>query len=191
MFSEIPLLQNVRVASPCSAQWDEMTPVEGNRVRFCDHCEKRVYNLSSMGQAEAEGLLRAHEGRLCVRYFRRDDGTILTNDCPIGLRAAQRLLYKRQRTALAAFLILAAGFAGYAAERGFSAANQDVQNVEQAPLTGQLALPPSDVVGGLPAPVAVEPRPRADIGMVINWTSPPQHRMGKVMIHKEKRQDKK
>ena len=179
MFSEIPLLQNVRVASPCSAQWDEMTPIEGNRVRFCDHCEKRVYNLSSMGQAEAEGLLRAHEGRLCVRYFRRDDGTILTNDCPVGLQAAQRLLYKRQRAALAAFLVLAAGFAGYAAERGFSSA---APNLGEVPLMGKIVSQPSEVVGNLPAPEAVEPTPSVNptMGEVKEWTSPPRPVMGAV-----------
>ena len=59
MKSEIPLLQYVRVAAPCPASWDEMKEVEGDRVKFCSGCQKRVYNLSALGQAEAEGLTHA------------------------------------------------------------------------------------------------------------------------------------
>jgi hypothetical protein len=61
-----------------------------DRVRFCEHCRKNVYNLSSMSHDEAAALVRQTEGRLCVRFYRRHDGTILTNDCPVGLRAARR-----------------------------------------------------------------------------------------------------
>jgi hypothetical protein len=57
------------------------------RVRFCSQCNLNVYNLSSMTLDEAEVLLLRTEGRLCVRYFVRKDGTVLTKDCPIGLQA--------------------------------------------------------------------------------------------------------
>ncbi len=36
------LLENVRIASPCSASWDDM--VGDERVRFCGQCTKNVYN---------------------------------------------------------------------------------------------------------------------------------------------------
>jgi hypothetical protein len=36
--------------------------------------------------AEAERLVVEKEGRLCVRFHRRADGTVLTRDCPVGLR---------------------------------------------------------------------------------------------------------
>jgi hypothetical protein len=84
----LPVLPQVRVASPCSASWDEMAGDE--RVRFCLLCQKNVYNLSAMSAAEAEALVRATEARLCVRFYRRADGTILTEDCPVGRRAARR-----------------------------------------------------------------------------------------------------
>jgi len=113
MRTEIPLLQNVRVAKPCHAAWDDMARVDGNRVRFCDGCQKRVYNLSEMGQAEAEGLLRAHEGHLCVRYYRRHDGTILTSDCPVGLRAARDLFLTRARVSAGLCFMLCVAFASY------------------------------------------------------------------------------
>jgi hypothetical protein len=54
------------------------------RKRFCGDCKLHVYNLSGMTRYDAENLLRLSEGRLCVRYFKRPDGTILTKDCPVG-----------------------------------------------------------------------------------------------------------
>lgn len=107
MGTRIPLLTNVRVAAPCPASWSLMTEVDGDRVRFCDSCKLNVYNLSAMTQAEAEGLLRAHEGRLCVRYYERPDGTILTRNCPIGAQAL-RVKMIRQSVSAAFILLVAA-----------------------------------------------------------------------------------
>ena len=84
MPEDIPLLDQVRVAAPCPANWNEM--VGGDRVRYCRACEKNVYNLSEMSKNDAEKLLQTHEGRLCIRYYRRADGNIMTNNCPVGLR---------------------------------------------------------------------------------------------------------
>jgi len=75
-------LKNIRIASPCSANWDEMFGNE--RKRFCRDCKLNVYNLSGMTRKEAEDLIRSSEGRLCVRFYRRPDGSILTQDCPVG-----------------------------------------------------------------------------------------------------------
>jgi hypothetical protein len=81
-------LDHVRIAAPCKADWDQMTGNE--RVRFCGQCSLNVYNLSSMTRADAESLIARTEGRLCVRFYRRSDGSIITKDCPIGLRAIRR-----------------------------------------------------------------------------------------------------
>jgi hypothetical protein len=82
------LLSSLEVASPCRASWEAMSG--DDRVRFCDQCAKKVYNLSGMSRREAEALIRESEGRLCVRFYRRRDGTVLTDNCPVGLRAARR-----------------------------------------------------------------------------------------------------
>ena len=82
------LLDNVKVASPCSMSWHKMQG--DDRVRFCGQCKLNVYHLSGMKRGEAESLLREHEGRLCVRYFQRADGTVMTKDCPVGLRLARK-----------------------------------------------------------------------------------------------------
>jgi hypothetical protein len=75
-------LSNLKIASPCSADWNEM--VGNNRKRFCGDCKLNVYNLSGMSKTEAENLLEIAEGRLCVRFYQRPDGTVLTEDCPVG-----------------------------------------------------------------------------------------------------------
>lgn len=75
-------LNNIKIASPCSADWNRMDG--DDRKRFCGDCKLNVYNLSGMTKYDAEHLLRMSEGRLCVRYFKRADGTILTKDCPVG-----------------------------------------------------------------------------------------------------------
>lgn len=82
--AKLPVLEEVRVAAPCSARWDDM--IGDAQVRFCTHCEKNVYNLSEMTRVEAEGLLREREGSLCVRLYQRADGTVLTADCKVGVR---------------------------------------------------------------------------------------------------------
>lgn len=82
---QLTILDNLKVASPCTADWDQMAGSE--RVRFCQQCKLNVYNLSEMSESDAETLLSRTEDRLCVRFHQRHDGTILTQDCPVGLRA--------------------------------------------------------------------------------------------------------
>lgn len=87
MSTLIPL-EDLRIASPCRAEWGLM---EGDdRTRFCQSCAKTVYNLSGMSKGEAEKLLMEKEGNLCVRFYQRADGTILTDNCPVGVKVVQR-----------------------------------------------------------------------------------------------------
>ena len=81
-------LDDVRIASPCRSDWDSM--YGDDRRRFCAECKLNVYNLSGMTRDEAEQLVLNSEGRLCVRFFRRKDGTILTQDCPVGWKAVKK-----------------------------------------------------------------------------------------------------
>jgi hypothetical protein len=84
----LPLLDSVRIAAPCKASWDDMAG--DDRVRFCGSCRKNVYNLSAMPRDEAEALLVAREGAMCVRLYKRADGTVITADCPVGARRRRR-----------------------------------------------------------------------------------------------------
>lgn len=100
-------LDGLRVAAPCRADWDGMAGDE--RVRFCALCSLNVYNLSGMTRREAEALMTRTEGRLCVRFYRRSDGTVLTRQCPVGLRA---LKARVSRTAAAVFSAVLGFFGG-------------------------------------------------------------------------------
>jgi hypothetical protein len=102
------LLDRIYVASPCAANWDGMPGDE--RARFCSQCNLYVYNISAMSAAEAESLFAKTEGRLCVRLFRRADGTVLTRDCPVGLRLWRRRLARGAGAALTALSSLFGGF---------------------------------------------------------------------------------
>lgn len=80
----LPLLDQIQIASPCPARWEDMTG--DDRVRHCAQCDLHVHNISAMTRDEAEGVLaELSEGRVCARFFRRADGTILVQDCPVGL----------------------------------------------------------------------------------------------------------
>jgi hypothetical protein len=100
-------LENLSIASPCSANWDEMFGNE--RKRFCGDCKLNVYNLSGMTRDEAERVLIGSEGRVCVRYFKRWDGTVLTKDCPVGWA---RLKKRLSTAATAVFSLVVSLFSG-------------------------------------------------------------------------------
>jgi hypothetical protein len=101
-------LDRVRIAAPCEAEWDEMRGDE--RVRFCQRCSLNVYNLSSMTRREAERLVTRTEGaRLCVRFYRRKDGTMLTRSCPVGFRALKRRASRITSATFAAIVSFLAG----------------------------------------------------------------------------------
>jgi hypothetical protein len=93
-------LLNVRIASPCSADWEKM--VGNERVRHCNQCNLNVYNLSALSGIEARDLVAKHEGRMCVRFYHRKDGTILTRDCPVGLKIILRRVSRVAAIALSA-----------------------------------------------------------------------------------------
>ena len=100
-------LNNIKIASPCSANWDAM--LGDDRKRFCSECKLNVYNLSGMSKSEAENLLIESEGRVCVRFYRRSDGSVLTQDCPVGWAKVKRNL---SRAATAVFSLIVGLFAG-------------------------------------------------------------------------------
>lgn len=99
--------KNLRVASPCSAKWEEMKGTDW--MRHCTECHLNVYNFSEMTWKEVERLVASRQGRLCARFYRRADGTMLTQDCPKGLRAVVRRVSRWAGAALSAITVI--GFA--------------------------------------------------------------------------------
>ncbi|HSK00416.1 MAG TPA: hypothetical protein VK932_04210 [Kofleriaceae bacterium] len=160
--ASLPVLDSIRVASPCSADWGRMTGDE--RVRACGDCDKNVYNLSGMTREEAEALILEKEGRLCVRYYRRADGTILFGDCTVGAQ------HRRGRRVLAgvAVLLTTAGVAAYGAFDGAHVLGkmEPLPEVEMGKMRGEL--PPELRMGlavvepEVPEPEVPEPAPRLE-----------------------------
>jgi hypothetical protein len=102
----------IEIANPCPASWEKMRG--DDRVRFCEECQLNVYNLSALPRDAAVALLSERSqgrGRLCVRLYKRADGTVITADCGGGLRAAAK---RAARFAgVAAMLVLSAALAPF------------------------------------------------------------------------------
>ena len=103
-------LDKIKIASPCGANWNEM--IGDDRKRHCAECKLNVYNLSDMTKDEAESFLLNSEGRVCLRIYRRTDGTLITRDCPVGFA---KLKKRVSRAATAVFTMFATFFAGVSA----------------------------------------------------------------------------
>lgn len=135
-------LQRIDIASPCTASWEEMKG--DDRVRHCNDCNKSVFNLSAMPQADAAALLADnHNGELCVRFYRRQDGTVMTSDCGDSQRAAVRQAW-RKLPHMAGAAVLALSAAGCAASDAAPASNADapVPKVTPAPMVVTMGAPP-------------------------------------------------
>lgn len=102
----LPVLPNIRVASPCPADWNAM--IGDSRVRACATCKKNVFNLSAMTRADAESLIRETNGDLCAQYWQRKDGTILLADCTVqGVRRGHVMTAFAAATAIAGTALIA------------------------------------------------------------------------------------
>jgi hypothetical protein len=147
--AKLPVLPNIRVAAPCTADWNAMSGDE--RMRACGQCNKNVYNLSNMTRDEAETLIIAKEGKLCVRYYQRIDGTIILKDCEVGVA-------KRRKRKL-----IAAGAAALLAGGGATAFMlRDHKKIARAPhyTMGEVAMPEQlEVKGQIEMPEPPPPPP--------------------------------
>lgn len=56
-----------QIKQPCGESWEEMTG--SDTVRFCSHCAKSVNNISNMRRKDALRMVRASNGRICIRYI--------------------------------------------------------------------------------------------------------------------------
>lgn len=109
MFESNGILRQIKVASPCAANWNDMQGDE--RVRLCAECDRHVYDFSEMKQREIEALMRGADGRICAAIYRRRDGTVITADCPVGLREKAARVRRRLAVAFSGFATVASAFA--------------------------------------------------------------------------------
>ena len=147
-----PVLERLRVASACPVSWETMAGDE--RVRHCGQCRLNVYDLSAMSRREAEALVAGREARLCVRFFRRADGTVLTRDCPVGLAAVRRRLSRIGSAVAAAFGILLA--AGCGRFHGPGSGPTPTMGRPVAPVMGKPPVPQPTMGDVGPAPRATQ-----------------------------------
>lgn len=144
-------LRNVRVAAPCPANWESMCGNE--QVRFCAQCNLNVYNLSGMTRPEAEAFVTRAEGRVCIRFFRRADGSILTQNCPVGWRALKKRVSGVAKAAVSTVM-------GFVAGLGFNTAFTSIALNESADMI-MMRDEPSDmiVVGAMIAEPSLSGQP--------------------------------
>jgi hypothetical protein len=128
-----------------------------DRVRFCRECSRNVYNLSAMTKREARRVVAEREGRLCVRFYQRRDGTVLTSDCPVG---AKRAFLRGAAGAGAAVAGVAAGLVSLSACNSVE---------DEPPQTGQ------PLMGSLATDTAPDELIMGEIAI-----PPPQPLMGKI-----------
>lgn len=101
-------LPQVTVPVPCRVDWNGMMRIDREGlVRFCDSCDKPVYDSRSMTPRQLQDLITTHEGPgRCLRLHVRPDGTVVTRDCFAPLLRLGRFLWLK--TALLAVTFWAA-----------------------------------------------------------------------------------
>lgn len=163
---QLKVLNDVDVASPCSADWDGMEGDE--KVRYCGECRLHVFNLSAMDLEEAAEKVSQATDRLCVRFFRRHDGTILTQDCPVGV---ERKACSRRAVLRATTVVASAGFAAVVLKQ-VAAVKPKPAPAEVEAMGKMIAQPPPIAIAGAMA------APREVIGDMVS--PPPNERLGRI-----------
>ncbi len=145
------VLSKIVIKTPCSERWSRMNG--DDKRRFCARCKKSVYNLSAMSKEEAEQLLTSN-GKICVRMYRRRDGTVLTSECGPG---------RRRRWTINSLLILFVGTV-----LGFLHVRQGAAD-ENRQLMGKIALedPPVKMGEIVMGDVMINPTPTPEITPVV------------------------
>ena len=182
-------LEELQIAKPCRADWNRMTGDE--RARFCLSCHKNVYDISQMTREEAQKLIAQNEGHVCVRLYRRPDGTVITSDCPVGKREVMRPMW----WTLAGFVaLMASGVAVWSAPTAKNPKKTTlktplVDRARRLPLAGALVnkvAPPRPVLMGDIAPTVMGriavPKPAATPTMgkpTMGALLPPARKPGK------------
>jgi len=164
-------LDQIRIASPCNARWEDMTGDE--RARFCGSCRKNVYNLSAMTRTEIATLIHEREGNFCGRFYRRPDGRMITTDCPEGRRHKRNRVLGACRMAFAAVLVFLGVKIQVNAEEPKKGSQQLLQR--NAVAMGDIATP--SIMGMIAPPATNKP--------VEITNTPPCVIMGKIAVPKE------
>ena len=164
-------LDAIEIPVPCTASWEAMRGDE--RKRFCTLCKLHVYNLSEMPRKEAETLVSGASGKVCVRLYRRPDGTVLTRHC-------RRLVAFRRAAGALAAGFLAALFGASAMSCRKETGKPQLMGKPMPPPVPAVTRPPGPRMGDVCLPPVAPPK--VDMGATIcpPKPEPPPARMGKV-----------
>jgi hypothetical protein len=115
-----PSLPQVAIPVPCRVDWNGMMRItRDGLVRFCDSCERPVYDSTGMTRATLRDLIIKNEGeRPCVRLHVRPDGTLVTRDCFAPILAVGRALWLKASLLAVAFWAWAFGLRPLAQNAG-------------------------------------------------------------------------
>ncbi len=122
--SDSDLLKLAYTDAPCNVDWNSM---EGDdRTRFCGQCNLNVYNVAALSDKETVKLMRGaqeSQERLCLLLYRRPDGTLVTDNCPVGLKKIRDRV--RLRAAMMLALLVSIGLIGEVQAQGIVGAPVD------------------------------------------------------------------
>jgi ankyrin repeat protein len=143
----------ITIPAPCNADWDSM--VGNDQVRFCEHCDLHVTDLSAMTRQEAMHLVARSQGRLCVRFIQRPDGGILTRTVPQKLYRISRRVSRIAAGAFTATLSLSSAAAQTGTDSNVGASREQASIARTVPqpeigasLSGIITDPNGAVVSG-------------------------------------------
>jgi hypothetical protein len=91
-------LDSISIATPCNVPWSSMRG--DDRARFCDRWSLTVHNLGAFTRAGAMEFIGRREGRTCINFVRRFDGTVMTRDCRrgVGFYVRRELAFRLPRS---------------------------------------------------------------------------------------------
>jgi hypothetical protein len=140
--------ERLQVSEPCSVEWDTMSG--DARVRFCEHCQLHVHNLSEVTPREALDLVLRSGGRLCLSIERDPRGVPRTRALAEPLYQISRRVSRLAAGAFGAALT----FCSAAAVRAQTPAPEPAQQVATSPADAPEVKPE---MGTLPNTQIAEP----------------------------------
>ncbi len=76
--NDLDRFDRIAIKTPCQMDWYKM---EGNeRVRFCDLCQRHVYNLVHLSKPEIDKIWKNEPERVCARMIKDTDGRLVTKE---------------------------------------------------------------------------------------------------------------
>jgi hypothetical protein len=101
----VDVLDSITIPVHCPIPWEEMRG--DDHTRYCLNCSESVHDVSTLTTEETLKLLTAGGKSPCIRIYRRNDGRVMTADCPASAREKMwRWLRRRSTWAASVFALL-------------------------------------------------------------------------------------